>query len=398
MRVFRSVQKLPAPRGLAIGFLIGAFAPLEEAMRKALPDFAIVTTLDGSPGLSQADVAAAHKAAGVPIGVPLIVFGWSAGCQPIRTGLMSGLFPTLIGVGCFDGTAAAFPDPRPDQIEVWTRLMDRARACELSVVLTCTSMTYTERLRVGPYMATRHVLERALGHELGEAAVIDRGLYVRRYPSLDCDAAAHVRQVREVLPECLPMLRHPDAMTWREMIEPVPFAAPLESPPAALSAGPSRLGELCVAWCRAELSAGVRETPPGSNRSPRIDQYFNDPDYTRGGMPLHVRGLAWCAAAQSMAHHVCGGTGPAFVSGIEFERWAETHDRYHDATAEPRVGWLAIFKRGAPGSWERHVTRVVEVHADETYRTIGGNEHDAWAEDDRPHPIDDPSFSCFVEI
>jgi hypothetical protein len=401
-RSYRLISKPHGAARLAIGFLIGAFKATEDAIAHALPEHAVVVTADGSPSWGPADLEQASKLAGLPTSAPLFLFGWSAGCQPIRQALLSrSIDAQLEGLACFDGTHGGFPEPLSAHVEAWRRVVERAKAGDIQAIFTCTSMGYTERLKPpdGPYMSTRHMLEHVLGETLEIGKPIDvASLYVERFESGDIDGPAHIRQVREVMPELLAKRVAPPASEgwWASRV--VDFVLHGAGALARLGEGVSG-GEACVAWCERELAAGVKEEPPGSNDSPRIREYFTVPDYRRAGQPLHVSKVAWCAAAQSMAHHECGLDLPAYVSGIEFETWAKATGRALGAGETPKKGDLAIFHRQGDG-WERHVTRVrADAQAGEEYETIAGNEAgDRWAISKHGPAPKDPAFSMFVRI
>ena len=162
MRSWHVVQR--GPIGLALGFLFGP--ALDTKLPAALPGWSIVTCVDGSPPITQAELASARASVGASKGTPTGLMGWSAGCQPVRTILetnMLGGDPAF--VACFDGTHAGLP-PKPGQIEVWAEVMKAARAGRYPAIFTCTSMGYVEKLPANQaYMSAQYVLERAAGFE-----------------------------------------------------------------------------------------------------------------------------------------------------------------------------------------------------------------------------------------
>jgi hypothetical protein len=253
-------------------------------------------------------------------------------------------------------------------------------------VATCTSMSYTERIpqgQKGRATSTRHVLEQSMGVELVDYAPhVDGNLVLQRWPSSDCDHAAHVHQQNEVLPEMLRRYVAPRLAELAGVDDPDTDPTPLTVLPwldASLT-----LGQRCVLWSQAEMAAGVREDPPGSNRGPRIDAYLDPPEpvYRRAtGERLRLRGVAWCAAAAGAAHRACARPGEAYptvrVSGIEMHddavevgAWVSAAEVRAGAYV-PAVGDVWIGARGT--GWERHVARVVSFDGG-LMPTIGGNE------------------------
>ncbi len=367
--------------GLVVAFLVGSDD--WPALAAALPGVAIVATDQAplQPTLRVLDDARAL--AHVTEDVPLCLVGFSAGCQSVRALLL--LKAPAAAVVCIDGTHASVP-PAAWQLGVWRSFGDRARRSEVLFVGTCTSMGYTERIppgQKGRATSTRHVLEQAFGVELADFAPhVEGHLVLQRWPSSDCDHAAHVHQQNEVMPE---MLRRYVA----------PFLAGVgsgpDTDPTPLTVLPwldaaLPLGVRCVMWSQAEMAAGVREDPPGSNRGPRIDAYLDptEPIYRRAsGERLRLRGVAWCAAAAGAAHRACARPGEAYptvrVSGIEMYQDASEVGAWVSAAEVragayvPQVGDIFIFSRGAPGSWERHVARLCSAWA-QAFETIGGNE------------------------
>ena len=193
---------------------------LGPKLRDALPTAPIVVTVESGRTDTLDDVHAAQKAGGSP-DAGVVLCGFSAGCQGVRAHLWHGLDP--VAVVALDGTAGAWPTPRPDQVDVWRTLADEARRRERVAVLTCTQQRYTQRLTAaqgGPFAATSTILARALDMpELGTTKpaadylaaypgepVVERhdgGLHVYQYPGTDCDAGAHGAQLTKVFPELL---------------------------------------------------------------------------------------------------------------------------------------------------------------------------------------------------
>jgi hypothetical protein len=376
--------------GLVVAFLVGSDD--WAAMAAALPGVAIVATDQAplSPLLGMLDDARAL--AHVTSDVPLCLVGFSAGCQSVRALLL--LKAPAAAVVCIDGTHASVP-PAPWQLGVWRSLGERARRGEVLFVATCTSMSYTERIpqgQKGRATSTRHVLEQSMGVELADYAPhVDGNLVLQRWPSSDCDHAAHVHQQNDVLPEVLRRYVAPRLAELAGDDEPDTDPTPLTVLPWL--DGSLSLGARCVLWSQAEMAAGVREDPPGSNSGRRIDAYLDPPEpvYRRAtGERLRLRGVAWCAAAAGAAHRACARPGEAYptvrVSGIEMYQDASEVGAWVSAAEVragayvPRVGDVCIFSRGPADSWTRHVARLCSAWGAE-WRTIGGNEgHGEWRE------------------
>jgi len=432
------VQTGRAP--VVVIYLCGADAAMDAALRTALPGAAIVTTADSGVAATPDDLHEAQRVAGV-IG-PIVLCGYSAGCQGVRAHLWHGVDPA--GVVVIDGTAGAWPAPRQDQIEVWAQAAARARRRERLLVATCTAQRYTQRLNAaqgGPFAATSTILARALGvpdlasypaaaHSLesypGEPVIEqhDGQLHVYGYPGTDCDIHAHAAQLRVVLPVLL--ARHVAPLYEAHDTDPSPppsgilstLTGPFVSAGAAAGrllaslledgAGPlegGTLGERCNAFCRSML--GVEEIP-GPRHEPRIvalGRYCR-----RGGIFLGVDSLhepkwsgtaalvgaptdeeAWCAKLQSEALRVSLRDGEAAPHGLrvsvaELVADARRMGSYHEASSsyEPHVGDLAIYARSGQDprtGGQGHVAAVtiVPTHLG-TYETIGGNEAPGWGQ------------------
>lgn len=395
--MMRLIQKVSNPKGLVIGWLIG---PVEPALRKALPGFAIVGDIEAPLNVTSADIALARKLAGVDVDCPITLVGYSAGCQSVRCALLGNLCKdALANVATFDGTHASVP-PADWQLNVWRDLLAKAKAGKVGWIASCTEMTYTKTIppgQPGRATPTREVLETVLGAPLVEGSpVIGPGkLYAEVYHSTSCDKPAHEHQGAVVMPALLGLCLGGDA--WPAPAE-VP-AGPATSPSAVLASpdappGPS-LGERAVTWCEAELAAGVREVPDGSNDSPRIREYFSI-DFRRRetGEKLSLHSVPWCAAAQSFAHYSVAKGGEAYpaarISGAEM-----VADAIENGTWFPtgKRGDLAIFVRGNVAGWERHVARVLSV---DPLVTIAGNESNTWKVTE--HGNDPPDLLGFIKV
>ena len=148
------------------------------------------------------------------------------------------------------------------------------------------------------------------------------------------------------------------------------------------------LGERAVDVSLAELLRDARERPLGSNAGPDVARYLAGA--VRYGRLLGLAEGEWCAAAACWAAEQARREGEAIphawrASGIEIQRDAQQEGAWRSVSMirlggyRPRRGDLAIFQRGDPGSWKRHVARL-EIAPDDAgrYRTIGGNECDRW--------------------
>lgn len=412
---FRLVQQGEPDHPLVLGWLIGK--QLDPMLCAKLPGFEI--RMSEERDLAPAVPAEYHQ------GRPLVLIGWSAGVQSIRALLRQGVNPWV--VVALDGTSANYPTPESWQIDTWRDLICRARTWDgdCCAVLTCTNQLYTETLPK-PFMATRHVLERASGSDLtpperGVTRVVESGMHLWSYWSKTIDGAAHIEQVTKVLPEALDVVREhfrpgsrvamspseaarltrlsedvaagrvsfDDAMA-RLNDEPIPPTDP--APEKRVS-----LGVAALAWSVAHL--GLREDPPGSNAGPEISLWLAACE--RGGRPIGIKSGSWCAAFACAAQAAVRAPDEAPAHG----RRAAVHELVEDARAfgtwrdpsyRPKVGDLAIFRRnGADPRFqgEGHVGRVETIDGD-TYTTIDGNSGDAVARVERR--FDDPNFVGFI--
>lgn len=147
------------------------------------------------------------------------------------------------------------------------------------------------------------------------------------------------------------------------------------------SAGP---GPAAVSWSLAEKA----KFPNGKPTAARVAEYFEPAvrDGAKGRFKLNMMEGNWCAAGVCFAaSRVVGsvdlekvGLPHAYrVSGKELEDDAIKHKAWLSAAevgtgARPAVGDVAIYNRGDPNDWTRHVSRVVAVRAD-GYTSIDAN-------------------------
>lgn len=186
---------------------------------------------------------------------------------------------------------------------------------------------------------------------------------------------------------------------------------PPDPPPETLRTGePARpwhepgrtLGERAVVWSMAERDAGAREEPPGSNAGPRVISYLAP--CVRKGKLLGLRSGAWCAASACAAGTAALLPGEQLphgyrASGLELVADATERGTWRPRGSgyRPKVGDVAVYSRGTPGSWERHVVRVLAAPAPDSQRwtSIGGNENDRWQVTERS--LEDAGLCGFIE-
>lgn len=375
---FRLVQRGHGP--LVVCYLVGP--GLDAELVAALPGATIVATPE-----SVGTLAFARELAGAGPDTPLVLVGYSRGCQAVRGLLVSGAEP--MAVVTIDGTHASKP-PDAWQLQVWRELAAQARRLDRTWVATCCLQRYVETQQA-PYLATSTVLAQVL--DLPALAALkpsskplsaypgapvlewhEGSIHFRAYGSTNCDHDAHLAQGQEVLPA-----------TLREYI------APLYGPPAWQDPALS-YADRCVEWSLAQL--GVTERPPGSNTGPEVRAWLEPCE--RDGRRLGLTAADWCAAfacAASRAALLAGQLAPHgyVASGIELQRWAASTGRW---VSTPERGDLAIYKRGGQ-EWQRHVCRVVSI-AGEAFTTVGGNEEHRVKLTDRR--LDDATLLGFCRI
>ncbi len=384
------------PRSVVVLFLVGSH--MDGAIRDAVGEdiCAIADDESSGPESLSAICAIARKSAGFQDVAGVALVGYSAGCQRVRAMLVGGADPAAVAV--IDGTHATLPqdpvnNPPPRwQFDVWRDYAAKARRGERLFVATATQMSYVERIRFGEpgrAVSTKHVLEDALGVPLPSGTELhEAGLHAFSYPSKDVDKEAHIHQQRIVLPSMLRTYVRNWMSGWLEppTVRPSKAPRPVEpEPPWRNPALP--LGERAVLCSLAEMAAGVCEIPDGSNTSPRIREYLAPAH--RDGKYLGLSAAEWCAAGAcwTALESLRGYDGrrevmphPYVVSGIEIEEAAKRNGSWRSVASGyvPRVGDLAIYKRGTQ-AWQRHVCRVETRpnHAAE-FRTIGGNEDNRW--------------------
>lgn len=365
MTAYRLVHRAAPTDPLMVGYLLGPHN--DDALRAALPGASIVTTAEAPTSVQSSELDAARRLAVSSPDAPLVLVGYSAGCQPVRALLLLRVLPAAVVT--IDGTHASMP-PATWQIDVWRELAAQARRGELVWVATCTQQLYTERLPVGQrFTATRHVIERAVGQEFPAGAELhEGGLHVVSYASADIDAAAHVRQQREVLPAMLKRHIEQLCLAYRRELPTQPEMA-------------TSLASRSLAAALHELAAGVREEPLGSNTGPRIREYLRLCE--RGGRPVGMTAAEWCAAFASWCLERSLGPNDArpHRSRISVaELWADAVDSgcARSSDVVPMPGWLAIYGRSGGDPRKGGIGHVgrVELVDGERYTTIDGNHLD----------------------
>ncbi len=128
----------------------------------------------------------------------------------------------------------------------------------------------------------------------------------------------------------------------------------------------------------AEVELGNLETT-AQNAGPRIAEYFKRA--TRNGRPLGISRGNWCAVGACWATAQALQPGESmphgfYASGIELEREAKKAGTWVGAEDAQR-GDVCILPRGQPGSWTRHVCRVLSIDGDQLI-TVGANEGNRW--------------------
>jgi uncharacterized protein (TIGR02594 family) len=148
------------------------------------------------------------------------------------------------------------------------------------------------------------------------------------------------------------------------------FANALEgamAPPGAAPVGTPAgggVGARLVAIAQREL--GVRESPPGSNNSPRIAQYRSATAGAPGPGPWCAYFLSWVARQAGVP---LGERGQGFGAVEQVWSWAQRTDKALPASATPRPGDLIVWGG-------RHIGMVERVGQDGTIHTIEGNSSD----------------------
>ena len=130
----------------------------------------------------------------------------------------------------------------------------------------------------------------------------------------------------------------------------------------AIPAGGS-VGQKMVAIAAGEV--GVKESPPGSNNSPRIAQYRSATAGAPGPGP-------WCAYFVSWAAREAGApvgpNGSGFGSVDALYSWAQGAGKALPRGQQPQAGDIIV--------WDEHIGMVERVDPNGTVHTIEGNSSD----------------------
>ncbi len=151
-----------------------------------------------------------------------------------------------------------------------------------------------------------------------------------------------------------------------------------------VSGPPSGPGPAAATWSLSERAKFTGGKPTAA----RIAEYFEPAvrDGAQGRYKLNMMEGNWCAAGACFAAMQVVGTADlekaglphAYrVSGKELEEDAIKHKAWLSKAdvlqgARPNVGDLAIYNRGDPQDWTRHVARVVELKGN-GYASIDAN-------------------------
>lgn len=284
-------------------------------------------------------------------GGELWLVGFSAGGGAVRR-----LLDVVDPHGCVivDGGAVSLPGrPQTMPPSQYTRFFELAKLGVRQFIASHTFLTYVEQLppAQGPYRSTVGTLRDLTGWELpepepGEFNVTSSpngAIKVWSYESGPADPAAHVRQVREILPLIAQQYLRPRLLgsdAGRDAVAAVVAVA-----------GSIRAAVISAAEQVADAVAGDGAAPVAV--------------YHSHGWRCSVRELVEDARK-------CG-------------RWHERQDVLDDRSYRPKIGDLVISKRaggdprfGGPG----HVERVSDDGGEEYGPdvTIGGNEGNRWIE------------------
>jgi cell wall-associated NlpC family hydrolase len=110
---------------------------------------------------------------------------------------------------------------------------------------------------------------------------------------------------------------------------------------------------------------GVRESPPGSNNSPRIAEYRSATAGAPGPGPWCAYFVSWVAR---QAGTPVGPNGQGFGSVDALYSWAQQSGKALPRGAQPQPGDLIV--------WDEHIGMVESVDPNGTVHTIEGNSSD----------------------
>jgi hypothetical protein len=123
---------------------------------------------------------------------------------------------------------------------------------------------------------------------------------------------------------------------------------------------------------RAEVEAGVREVPPGSNDGPTLRGYAKR---LRAAGGTWAPGWAWCCLFVWACANAARVPIPPVVAVHRLVAWAVAAGCWRERSAVPLPGWLAVYKRGGADprhGGEGHV-EIVESYTGPEHSGIGGN-------------------------
>jgi hypothetical protein len=156
-----------------------------------------------------------------------------------------------------------------------------------------------------------------------------------------------------------------------------PFASMLQGAmtPGATGVGPAgaaaRLvpgaggGAVQKMLATAQGEVGVRESPPGSNNSPRIAEYRSATAGAPGPGPWCAYFVSWVANQSGVP---VGPNGGGFGSVDALYSWAQQSGKSLPPGAQPQPGDLIV--------WDEHIGMVESVDANGAVHTIEGNSSD----------------------
>lgn len=336
----------------------------------------------------------------------VLIGGYSAGGQAVRTQVMSGAAPNAIFIA--DGNHCSAP-PVPWQLKAMQAFCDAAASEEKVAVFSHT------QIEPPTYTGTRRTLELLTGFELDESGPLEEPVETGEgnlevWSFEGANAEAHRQQAQRVFSELLgravEMLDLDDSTHVEDLALVDPANEPWQDPTQPL-------GVRALLWTKHQQKIGVREIPPGSNSGPMIAEYFKPTTRIRNGreIPLGISRGNWCSVS------ACAAAKAALLPGeqwdevvphgyragvVELVRDAKENGRWFSAEELqagehwPELGDLAIFDRSKAGqphtSWWRHVARVSKAPKPEgrEFFTLGGNEGNEFRTTRRS--LHDPKF------